>query len=71
MTQKKRAALERGRRHLRPRPNLQVVTDAHVLRVEVEGTRAVGVRFRDKKGAEQLARAAREVVLFAGSYGSP
>lgn len=53
------------------RPNLEVITKAQVLRVELEGTRASGVRYRDKKGAEQLAAAAREVVLSAGSYGSP
>ena len=60
--------------YLRPaakRPNLEVVTGAHVVRVELQGTRAIGVRYRDKKGAEQMAWAAREVVLAAGAYGSP
>ena len=60
--------------YLRPamkRANLQVVTGAQVLRVEFEGTRAIGVRYRDKKGAEQLATASSEVVLSAGAYGSP
>jgi choline dehydrogenase len=54
----------------RKRENLQVITNAQVLRVELEGTRAVGVRFRDKKG-EHSARASREVVLSSGAYGSP
>jgi choline dehydrogenase-like flavoprotein len=55
----------------RKRPNLEVITHAQVLRVELEGTRATGVRYRDKKGNEQVASASREVVLSAGAYGSP
>ena len=47
------------------------VTGAQVMRVELEGGRAVGVRYRDRRGREQLARADREVVLAAGSIGSP
>ncbi len=60
--------------YLRPntdRDNLEVVTRAQVMRVELEGGRAVGVRYRDRRGREQLARADREVVLAAGSIGSP
>ncbi|MBA2349856.1 MAG: FAD-dependent oxidoreductase [Solirubrobacterales bacterium] len=53
------------------RPNLEIVTHAQVLRVELEGNRATGVRYRDKKGKEQVASASREVVLAAGAYGSP
>ncbi|WP_320669228.1 GMC family oxidoreductase [Patulibacter defluvii] len=59
---------------LRPamkRPNLEVVTHAHVQRVELDGTKAVGVRYRDKKGAEHVAHAAREVIVAAGAIGSP
>ncbi|MBJ7520601.1 MAG: GMC family oxidoreductase N-terminal domain-containing protein [Solirubrobacteraceae bacterium] len=60
--------------YLRPamkRPNLEVVTNAQVERVEIRGGRAVGVRYRDKRGREQLANADREVILSAGAYGSP
>ena len=61
--------------YLRPvmkqRANLEVVTNAQVLRVELESTRATGVRYRDKRGNEQVARAAREVILAAGAIGSP
>ncbi len=61
--------------YLRPimkkRQNLNVITDAQVLRVELDGTRASGVRYRDKRGHEQVARASREVVLAAGAIGSP
>jgi choline dehydrogenase-like flavoprotein len=71
---------KRGRRwstadaYLRPalkRPNLEVVTGAHVLHVEFDGDRATGVRYRDARGNEQVARAGTEVILAAGAYGSP
>src|SRR3954470_14400973 len=60
--------------YLRPaleRPNLEVRTGAHVLRVELEGARAVGVRLRDKRGREEVVRAEREVLVCAGAIGSP
>jgi choline dehydrogenase len=60
--------------YLRPnmkRDNLDVITGAQVLRVELEGRRATGVRYRDRRGREQLAHADREVILAAGAIGSP
>jgi choline dehydrogenase-like flavoprotein len=60
--------------YLRPnmkRHNLDVITGAQVLRVELEGRRATGVRYRDRRGREQLAHADREVILAAGAIGSP
>jgi choline dehydrogenase-like flavoprotein len=60
--------------YLRPamkRPNLTVVTKAQVLKVEIQGGRAVGVRYADSKGRERVAHAANEVILSAGAYGSP
>ena len=60
--------------YLRPaleRDNLEVVTGAHVTRVEVEDGRATGVRFSDRRGREAVARAEREVILAAGALGSP
>jgi choline dehydrogenase len=54
---------------VRGRGNLDVRTRVHVTNVQVEGGRAVGVRFREG-GAETLARAG-EVVLSAGAIGSP
>jgi choline dehydrogenase len=42
-----------------------------VLRVELEGGRAAGVRYRARRGGEQVARAEREVILAAGALGSP
>jgi choline dehydrogenase len=59
--------------YLRPamrRPNVRVLTHAHATRVEFEGRRAVGVRYR-RGDAEQLARARREVILCGGPINSP
>lgn len=59
---------------LRPamkRPNLTVVTRALVTGVELEGARATGVRYADKRGRAQVAHASREVILAAGAIGSP
>ena len=52
------------------RPNLEVITGALVLGLELDGTRVTGVRYR-RKGREAVASAAREVVLSAGAIGSP
>src|SRR4051812_35610462 len=52
------------------RENLTVATGAHVHRVLLEGTRAVGVEYHDDGGL-QSARAEREVVLSAGGVQCP
>ena len=52
------------------RPNLTIKTGALVERVIIEGRTATGVRYRDN-GQSKEARAAGEVVLCAGSIGSP
>jgi choline dehydrogenase len=60
--------------YLRPamkRPNVTVEPNATALGIAVEGGRASGVRWRDKRGGEHVARATREVVLSAGAIGSP
>ena len=58
---------------LRPvikRPNLTVVTDAHVTRLRLEGRRATGIEF--SRGGEACFASARlETVLAAGAIGSP
>ena len=51
-------------------PNLTVWTGAHVQRVVIAGGRAVGVEVITATGREPV-RAAREVILSAGAYGSP
>jgi choline dehydrogenase-like flavoprotein len=59
---------------LRPalkRPNLEVVTGATVLGLQLDGDRATGVRYQGKRGGPRTARAGREVILSAGAIGSP
>ena len=59
---------------LRPalkRPNLKVMTRTRVLRVELEGDRAVGVRIARGRRGERSIRAEREVILSAGAIQSP
>ncbi len=62
-----------ARAFLRPamkRPNVTVLTHAHVTRVLFEGRRAVGVEYR-KGGKLHQARAGREVILSGGAINSP
>ncbi len=59
--------------YLRPataRPNLAIETGALASAVVFEGRRAVGVRYR-QGGTERTVRARREVIVAAGSIGSP
>jgi choline dehydrogenase-like flavoprotein len=52
------------------RPNLTVVTGAHVTRIILDGRRATGLAYRVGK-EERTAEASREVILSAGAFGSP
>lgn len=52
------------------RSNLQVITGAHATRILFEGTRAVGVEYR-QGGALKQVHAGREVLLSAGALLSP
>ncbi len=52
------------------RPNLAVAVGAHATRILLENGRAVGVRYL-ANGAEDEARAEREVILAAGVINSP
>jgi choline dehydrogenase len=59
--------------YLRPvqeRPNLEVRTNATVSKVLFTGTRAVGVRYRDKEGQNHEVRAP-ETILSGGAIGTP
>src|SRR5258708_6175306 len=72
-TRRGRRRQSAARTYLRPalkRPNLQVVTDALVHRVVLDGKRAVGVEF-SRGGNTERASAAREVILAGGAIGSP
>lgn len=57
------------------RPNLAIITGAHVTRVLLERTAsepvATGVEYRTADGVTRAAFAAKEVVLSAGAVGSP
>jgi choline dehydrogenase len=55
---------------VRRRPNLEVQTRVRVTKIEFDGARAVGVRYRQGRGEETVARA-REILLCAGAIGSP
>jgi choline dehydrogenase len=52
------------------RPNLTVHTDALVTEIEIHGGRATGVRYL-RRGVEELATAEAEVIVSAGTIGSP
>jgi len=60
--------------YLRPaqkNTRLDVITNALVRRVLFEGTRAVGVEYRDGDGQLRKLRVAREVILSSGAVNSP
>lgn len=57
-------------RPVQKRPNLHVMTDAHVEQLLLEGKRCVGVQLR-RNGVSQTVRAASEVVLAAGAVNTP
>ena len=63
-----------SRAYLKPswkRPNLHVMTSAHVIQVVMEGERAVGVEFYPPKSMSgRVVKAKKEVVLSAGTAGS-
>lgn len=61
-----RAYLAKAKR----RSNCHLVTEALAERIVIEDGRAVGVSYR-KDGQSRIARARREVVLCAGTVGSP
>ena len=52
------------------RPNLRLVTGAHVERVLFDGRRATGLRYTEA-GQSREARASAEIILAAGAIGSP
>lgn len=53
------------------RPNLTVETGALTHRIVLEGKKAVGIEYSKGGGAPIVAKARREVILSAGSIGSP
>jgi len=55
---------------VRSRPNLKVLTGAYVAGLTFEGDRAAGVRVGGKAGEIEI-KARAEVILSAGTFGSP
>ncbi|MEV5506426.1 GMC family oxidoreductase [Streptomyces orinoci] len=53
------------------RPNLRILLETWVHKLELDGNRATGVRARAQDGTELLVRARREVVLCAGAVDTP
>jgi choline dehydrogenase len=73
VNQKRGVRWNSSKAFLRPilkRPNLTVITDAHVKRVRFEARRAAGVDFV-LAGQDCYAEAKKETILCAGSIGSP
>lgn len=55
----------------RKRPNLQIITNAQVQRVILDGKKATGVTYLDKSGQEHTVNARRDIVLSSGAINSP
>ncbi|MBW0019119.1 MAG: GMC family oxidoreductase N-terminal domain-containing protein [Mycobacterium sp.] len=73
VTQRRGARCSIADAYLQPvmnRKNLDVLTGAHVTRVVIERTRAVGVEYQ-RDGQTHVAHARREVVLCGGAINSP
>ena len=60
-----------GYLHAHELPTLTILTQTHTTKVVIEGGRAVGVEVADVKGTRHVIRAASEVILSAGVFGSP
>ncbi len=54
----------------RKRPNLHVLTEAYVTKIEFEGSKAVGVAYT-YDGKRNIARAHNEIILSAGALQTP
>lgn len=54
-----------------PLKNLLIITEAHVTKINIAGSRATGVEVTDKRGNHQTIHADREVIVSAGAFDSP
>ena len=64
------SAVDAYLRPARNRPNLNIITDKSVVKILVEGGRAVGVQYLENNRLVTM-RAEREVVVCSGAIGSP
>jgi choline dehydrogenase len=73
VTQRRGVRASASKSFLKPvlhRPNLRVLTQAHVRRIEIEDATAKAVSFQ-RAGQDMRARVRGEVILAAGAVGSP
>ena len=56
---------------IRGRSNLNIITNALVTRVVLDGKKATGLVYRDRSGVEQTLKVRREVILSGGAINSP
>ena len=56
---------------VRSRDNIQIITHAAVDKIVVEGKRATGVLYTDKRGVQHTVTANREIILSGGAINSP
>ncbi len=66
----KRYSSSRGYLTNADRPTLEVQSQVHVQKINIENGRATGVEVLDKKGDRRTIRAGKEVILSAGVFGS-
>lgn len=66
-----RYSSSRGYLKGRDLPTLSVQTGGTVTRVLIENGRATGVEIQDAEGGRRTVRAAKEVILSGGAFGSP
>lgn len=56
---------------VRSRKNLAVKTHARVIRIVMEGSKAIGLELMGRSGSVELIRANREVIISSGAINSP
>ena len=76
VTQKERQRWSAASAYLRPavernRNNVHVISNALVERIILDRDRAMGVRYKQKDGRDEVARCSREIILAGGAVNSP
>ena len=76
VTQKERQRWSAASAYLRPavernRNNVHVISNALVERIILDQNRAMGVRYKQKDGHDEVARCSREIILAGGAVNSP
>ena len=76
VTQKEQQRWSAASAYLRPavernRNNVHVISNAAVERIILDKDRAMGVRYKQKDGSDEVARCSREIILAGGAVNSP